>query len=94
MKKLLIPAALFLSIVALPAGATSTGLNNIPTADLVPEGTLVYQWFSNLANNSKPGHFTGFKYGLMQNIEIGLDGRVFPEKAAAYNKCYAVLVQR
>jgi hypothetical protein len=51
----------------------------------VPERTLVYQWFSNLGNNSKPAHFTGFKYGLMKNVEIGLDGRVFPEKTAEEN---------
>ena len=85
MKKLLILAALFLSIVAVSARATSTGLNNILTADLVPEGTLVYQWFSNLENNGKPAHFTGFKYGFLNNIEIGLDGRVFPDKAAEEN---------
>ncbi len=85
MKKLLISAALFLSIVTVPGWATSTGLNNIPTADVVPEGTLVYQWFSNLENNSKPAHFSGFKYGFMKNVEIGLDGRVFPDKAAEEN---------
>lgn len=85
MKKLLISTAVFLTIVTVPGWATSTGLNNIPTADVVPERTLVYQWFSNLGNNSKPDHFTGFKYGLMQNVEIGLDGRVFPEKAAEEN---------
>jgi hypothetical protein len=85
MKKLLISAALFLSIVTVPGWATSTGLNNIPTADVVSERTLVYQWFSNLGNNSKPAHFTGFKYGLMKNVEIGLDGWVFPEKAAEDN---------
>ncbi len=85
MKKLLISAALFLSIVTVPGWATSTGLNNIPTADVVSERTLVYQWFSNLANNSKAGHFTGLKYGLMKNDEIGLDGRVFPEDAAEEN---------
>ena len=85
MKKLLISAALFLSIVTVPGWATSTGLNNIPTADVVPERTLVYQWFSNLGNNSKPAHFSGLKYGLMKNVEIGLDGRVFPDKGTEEN---------
>lgn len=85
MKKLLISAVLFLSIVTVPGWATSTGLNNIPTADVVPVRTLVYQWFSNLGNNSKPDHFSGLKYGLMKNVEIGLDGRVFPEKGAEEN---------
>ena len=85
MKKLLISTVLFLSIVTVPGWATSTGLNNIPTADVVPERTLVYQWFSNLENNSKPAHFTGFKYGFMKNVEIGLDGRIFPEKTKEEN---------
>lgn len=85
MKKLLISATLFLSIITVPGWATSSGLNNIPTADVVSEGTLVYQWFSHLANDSKPGHFTGFKYGLMKNIEIGMDGQVFPDKASEEN---------
>lgn len=78
---------LFLSIcfAASPAFATSTGLNNIPTADVVPEKTLVFQYFSNMAKNSKAEHFTGFKYGLMKNIEVGLDGRIFPEKTSEEN---------
>ena len=85
MRKRLISIILFLSIITAPGWATSTGLNNIPTADVVPERVLVYQFFSNLGNNSKPDHFTGFKYGLLKNIEIGLDGRVFPEKAKEEN---------
>ncbi len=78
---------LFLSIcfAASPALATSTGLNNIPTADVVPEKTLVFQYFTNLSKNSKAEHFTGFKYGLMKNIEVGLDGRIFPEKTSEEN---------
>lgn len=85
MKKILIIAVLLLSIATVPAWATSSGLNNIPTADVVSERTLVYQWFSNLSNGSKPGHFTGFKYGLMKNVEIGLDGHVFAEKGSEEN---------
>ena len=61
--------------------ATSTGLNNIPTADVVPQKTLVLQFISDVGNNNKPDYFTGFKYGLMKNVEIGIDGRIFPEKS-------------
>jgi hypothetical protein len=73
-----IPILLFL---AGPLWATSTGLNNIPTADVVPERVLVFQYFSELGNDNVPDHFAGFKYGLMKNVEVGLDGRIFPEKA-------------
>lgn len=85
MKKLLISIILFLSIITVPGWATSTGLNNIPTADVVPERVLVYQFFSDLKDNNKPDYFIGFKYGLLKNVEIGLDARVFPEKAKEEN---------
>ena len=68
-----------------PLFATSTGLNNIPTADVVPENVLVFQFISDMANNNKPDYVTGFKFGLMKNVEIGLDGRIFPEKAKQEN---------
>ncbi|MHC4214055.1 MAG: hypothetical protein ACYSWP_11845 [Planctomycetota bacterium] len=61
--------------------ATSTGLNNIPTADVVPEKVLVFQYITDLGEDNVPDHFTGFKYGPAKNIEIGLDGRIFPEKS-------------
>ncbi len=41
--------------------ATSTGLNNIPTADVVPEKVLVFQYFTDLGNDNITDHFTGFK---------------------------------
>lgn len=61
--------------------ATPTGLNNIPTADIVPEKTLCLQVFADYGKDNKPDYFTGFKYGLIENLEIGLDGRIFPEAA-------------
>ncbi|MBU3911497.1 MAG: hypothetical protein KKD90_02820, partial [Candidatus Omnitrophica bacterium] len=61
--------------------ATPTGLNNIATADVVPEKILVLQAFAEVGKDNKPDYFTGFKYGLVKNLEIGLDGRVFPESA-------------
>lgn len=66
--------------IARPVWSTTTGLNNIPTAEVVPEKLLVFQYFSELGNDNVPDHFAGFKYGLMKNVEIGLDGRIFPEK--------------
>jgi hypothetical protein len=81
MNKYLCRVTSLVIFITSPLWATSTGLNNIPTADVVPERVLVFQVFSNLANNNKPDHFAGFKYGPAKNIEIGLDGRIFPEKA-------------
>ncbi len=68
-----------------PVWATSTGLNNIPTADVVPEKVLVFQYFNNLGDDNVPDHFAGFKYGLMKNVEIGIDGRIFPEQSSEEN---------
>jgi len=80
MKKLLIYMVLFSFFITVPVWATSTGLNNIPTADVVPENVLVFQFISDFANNDTPAYMTGFKYGLFKNIEIGLDGNIFPQK--------------
>ncbi len=85
MKKSFIYVVLFYFFITASAWATSTGLNNIPTADVVPEKVLVFQYFSELGNDNVPDHFVGFKYGLMKNIEVGLDGRIFPEKAKEEN---------
>ena len=81
MKKLIVYVILLSFFVTVPVWATSTGLNNIPTADVVPENVLVFQYFSELGNDNVPDHFAGFKYGLMKNVEIGLDGRIFHENA-------------
>lgn len=70
----------FLTIVfAQVCFASSTGLNNIPTADVVPEKVLVLQAYTEVGEGNKPDYFTGFKYGPVKNLEVGLDGRVFPE---------------
>jgi len=81
MKKKALSVALFLLFTAQCCWATPTGLNNIPTADVVPEKILVLQAFAEAGEDNKPDYFTGFKYGLVKNLEIGLDGRVFPESA-------------
>ena len=85
MKKLFVYVVLFSFFITASAWATSTGLNNIPTADVVPDKVLVFQYFSDFGTDNVPDHFVGFKYGLMNNIEIGLDGRIFPEKAKEEN---------
>lgn len=72
-------------LAARPVWASPTGLNNIPTADVVPERVLVFQYYNNLGQDNIPDHFTGFKYGLMRNVEIGLDGRILPEKGEQEN---------
>jgi len=64
--------ALLLS--ALPAMATPTGLNNIPTADVVPTGVLVLQSWSDFGSDRDTSWAAGFKYGPAQNWEVGLDG--------------------
>ena len=80
MKKLFVYVVLFSLFITASAWATSTGLNNIPTADVVPENVLVFQFISDFANKSTPAYMTGFKYGPAKNIEIGLDGNIFPQK--------------
>ena len=80
MKKMFVYVILFSLFITAPVWATSTGLNNIPTADVVPEKVLVFQFITDLANESTPAYTTGFKYGPAKNIEIGLDGNIFPQK--------------
>ncbi len=70
-----------LLLTAQTSFATPTGLNNIPTADVVPEKVLVVQVITEVGKNNKPDYFTGFKYGIIKNLEVGLDGRIFPEPA-------------
>ncbi len=63
--------------VALLAGvslATPTGLNNIPTADVVPQNVLVLQSWANFGSDLDTSWAAGFKYGPACNWEVGLDG--------------------
>ena len=68
-------ALICLILAAGPIWGSPTGLNNIPTADVVPKGLLVFQYYSFIAANGRADHFGAFKYGLSSNIEVGLDGR-------------------
>ena len=59
-------AATFLSAALTPwkAQASSSGLNNIPTADTAPHLTLVVQEYSTFGAERKPDHTAGFKFGI------------------------------
>ncbi len=58
------------------AQASPTGLNNIPTVDVAPRNVLVLQTWANIANDAKPAYVAGLKYGLLTDVEIGLDSRI------------------
>jgi len=63
--------------------ATPSGLNNIPTADTAGQGEYVFQAYSNFGEQRRPDTSLGFKTGFDvfdQKIEVGLDGRVAPDK--------------
>ncbi len=66
-------AVLCLLLVNRSTWGSATGLNNIPTTDIVPERTFVWQGWVNAAGGEHPQQFTGFKYGLFQDAEIGVD---------------------
>jgi len=53
--------------------ATPSGLNNIPTADVVAEQVLVLQGFSQFGTGRAPSWFAGLKYGPAANWEVGID---------------------
>lgn len=72
-------AGLSAILVSAPVLPTSTGLNNIPTADTPPDRTIVFQSFTNLGDERDPDYVIGFKGGLEawgQRFEFGLDSRV------------------
>ncbi len=64
-------------LVCVPSGplaeGSSSGLNNIPTTDVVPKDVLVLQSWFNSAHNTAPQEFMGFKYGPFKDVEIGVD---------------------
>jgi hypothetical protein len=67
-----------LSICLVPdvVWATTSGLNNIPTADVTPAGVLVLQQITNSGSDQETLAHLGFKLGLAKDWEIGLDKRV------------------
>ncbi len=68
-------SALLCLLLAAPALSSPTGLNNIPTSDVVPEGVLVLQQFTNSGSSQATVFAGGLKYGLRRDLEIGLDIR-------------------
>lgn len=75
--------ALCLLLAALPqmALATPSGLNNIPTADTAPQGTLVLQTYSTVGGDARDDLNFGFKTGLEfkpLRFEFGADSHVYP----------------
>jgi hypothetical protein len=67
---------IMLSLCAASAWAAPSGLNNIPTADVAPTNVLVLQAFSSFGQDTPPSWFAGFKYGVLENLEAGIDGRL------------------
>ncbi len=60
-------------LIGSSAFGSSTGLNNIPTTDVVPKDVLVFQTWLNTGYNRHPQNFVGFKYGPLKDVEIGVD---------------------
>lgn len=56
--------------------ASPTGLNNIPTTDVVPDKTLVLQTWLTSGEDAKPVYVAGFKYGIIDRVEVGLDSKI------------------
>lgn len=82
-KSLLRSTALFILLAALPqiVFATPSGLNNIPTADTAPQGTLVLQTYSTVGGDARDDLNFGFKTGLEfkpLRFEFGADSHVYP----------------
>jgi hypothetical protein len=82
------------------AHATSSGLNNIPTADTAPDLVPVIQLFSTWGEEHKPDHSAGMKIGFGpwdnafwgSRFEAGVDGHYAPGDAgpAVFQLKYAL----
>jgi len=76
--KLYLAPTVFMLFTCRAAFPSPTGLNNIPTAEVVPEGLLVWQEWSAFGDHRRPSHLLGFKYGPAHNWEVGLDSNIGP----------------
>lgn len=56
--------------------ASPTGLNNIPTTDVVSDRVLVLQSWLTTGFEQKPQWVSGAKYGLFDKVEIGIDSKL------------------
>jgi len=76
--------SLLLTLLAAPVAllATPSGLDNIPTADVTPQGTWVLQTYSNFGDQHDMDFSVGFKSGLdfaaWGKLEFGADSSVIP----------------
>ncbi len=61
------------------AWASSSGLNNIPTTDVVPPKTVVLQTWLNMVNGGQTQQFVGFKAGGFKGLEFGVDWKAIDE---------------
>lgn len=71
--------ALSLSLMGRRAWGSASGLDNIPTTDYVPPKVLVLQTWLNVADDQDPQQFVGFKYGVVEGLEIGADWQAYGE---------------
>lgn len=78
-------------LIGRSAWSSPTGLNNIPTTDIVPERVLVLQSWGNLAGGEHPQDFIGFKYGPFKDMEVGVDWKAndVAHSHAVYQAKYA-----
>ncbi len=63
--------------------ATPSGLNNIPTADTVPQETFVFQIFSTVGGDADADLNLGFKTGVdfkFAKAEFGLASHLYPDR--------------
>ena len=74
-KKILGSTALLLFIAG-TCWTSPTGLNNIPTTDVAGDRTFVWQCWLTTSSDAKPAWTTGFKYGILDRMEIGSDSRL------------------
>lgn len=80
--KLATVAGLLAASASLSWGSPS-GLNNIPTADTTPQGTVVLQGWSTMGGGLDEDFNLGFKSGVSLGpvkLEFGLDSHILPDK--------------
>lgn len=78
------------------AWGSPTGLNNISTTDVVPPKTLVLQTWLNLAHDIHTQQFVGFKAGVFEGLEFGVDWKAIDETHghATYQAKYAFDIKK
>jgi hypothetical protein len=67
--------------LASTGSASTSGLNNIPTADTAPQGTFVLQAYSTVFGQADGDFNIGFKTGIdfkYAHIELGADSHLIP----------------